>query len=211
MNKFKIIINTFIYRLRIRKKNVKISILAFLDNNCELTENIKIDRLCVFHKVFIDRFTYIGFNTHINSCKIGKFCSISSDVKIGLGKHPTQMVSLSPIFYSLKNPFSLIWLNGNTSFEEYEEVVIGNDVWIGTNVIIMGGVKIGDGAIIGAGSIVTKDVEPFTIVAGNPATMIRKRFDENTINKLLKICWWDWDDECLKNKAQYFIDIKRFL
>jgi virginiamycin A acetyltransferase len=75
------------------------------------------------------------------------------------------------------------------------DTVVGNDVWIGMNAVIMPGVKIGDGAIIGANSVVTKNVEPYTVVGGNPATIIKKRFDEQTIDTLLNIKWWDWSIE----------------
>lgn len=70
--------------------------------------------------------------------------------------------------------------------------VIGNDVWIGYNAIIMPGVNVGDGAIIASGSVVTKDVEAYSVVGGNPAKLIRKRFDDETIAKLVKLAWWDW-------------------
>lgn len=210
MNKLKMIINTFLFRFKLLKRNINISMLAFLDNKCNLTDNIKVDRFCVLHSVSIDKYSYIGFNSHIKNCKIGKFCSISSDVKIGLGNHPTQMVSTSPIFYSNDNPFSMKWVSSN-SFEEYEQVNIGNDVWIGTNVVIMGGINIGDGSIIGAGSIVTKDVAPYSVVVGAPAKVIKKRFKEDEIEILLKMRWWEWDDELLKNKIQCFADIESFI
>lgn len=79
--------------------------------------------------------------------------------------------------------------------KEYGDTVIGNDVWIGFDALIMPEVKIGDGAVIGTRAVVTKDVEPYTIVAGNPAKVIRKRFDDETIAKLLEIQWWNWEIE----------------
>jgi len=75
------------------------------------------------------------------------------------------------------------------------DVSIGNDVWIGRETLILSGVTIGDGAVIGARAVVTKDVEPYSIVAGNPARLIRKRFDDKTIHRLLEIRWWDWPPE----------------
>jgi virginiamycin A acetyltransferase len=82
-------------------------------------------------------------------------------------------------------------------------IEIGNDVWIGYKAVIMAGVKIGDGAIIGAYSVVTKDVEPYAIVGGNPAREIKKRFSEQVIKELLEIQWWNWDREKLTNNVQH--------
>jgi acetyltransferase-like isoleucine patch superfamily enzyme len=120
---------------------------------------------------------------------IGNFCSIAEGVTILLdGEHHTDWI---PTY------------DFNLMFKEFErfgdsrrskgDVVIGNDVWIGLNAIILSGVKIGDGAVIGDGSVVTHDVPPFAIVAGCPARMIRMRFDQKTIDNLLRIRWWDWD------------------
>ena len=88
---------------------------------------------------------------------------------------------------------------------------IGNDVWIGTNVIIIGKVKIGDGSIIGAGSIVTKDVEPYSVVAGNPAKKIKDRYDTNVIAELLKIKWWNWPLATIEDRKKDFTNIEVFL
>jgi len=94
------------------------------------------------------------------------------------------------------------------------DIIIGNDVWIGMNATILSGVTIGDGAVIGANSLVTKDVELYMIVGGNPAIPIRKRFDQQTIDRLLRIKWWDWDIEKIKrdvsdllfDQAEQFLD-----
>lgn len=112
--------------------------------------------------------------------KIGNFCSISEDVTIFLGgEHEINTISSYP--FTLKNHYT----KGN--------VKIGNDVWIGQSTIILSGVTIGDGAIIGANSLVTKDVEPYSVVGGNPAKFIKYRFDEETIERLLELKWWNWD------------------
>lgn len=88
---------------------------------------------------------------------------------------------------------------------------IGNDVWIGSRAIILGGTNIADGAVIGSGSVVTKDIGPYEIWAGNPAKFIRKRFDDQTIEKLLESKWWDWSDEKLLLKGSDFIDVEKFI
>lgn len=120
--------------------------------------------------------------------KIGKFCSISDEVTIFLGgEHEINTISSYP--FSLKNHYSK------------GDVTIGNDVWIGQSTIILSGVTIGDGAIIGANSLVTKDVKPYAVVGGNPAKLIKYRFDDDTIDKLLKIKWWDWSiDKIIHNR-----------
>ena len=122
---------------------------------------------------------------------IGKFCQIATGVRFIMNgsNHAMSGFSTYPfkVFggeWSSKNPMQVV-SKGDT--------VIGNDVWTGNSATIMPGIKIGDGAIIGANSLVTKDVEPYTIVGGNPAKEIRKRFDEETIRLLFALKWWDWD------------------
>lgn len=130
--------------------------------------------------------------------RIGKFCSIAWDVTIYLGgNHRIDWFALYPF--------------GGPRWPEAEslqdviaskgDVEIGNDVWIGSNVIIMSGVTIGDGAVIGAGSVVSSDVEPYTIVAGNPARPVKKRFSDEVIEKLLELKWWDWPLEKIRKNV----------
>ena len=87
---------------------------------------------------------------------------------------------------------------------EKGNTIIGNDVWIGDNVIVLPNVNIGTGAVLGGGSVVTKDVEPYTIVAGNPAREIKKRFSPETVNELLMSKWWDWDQEKILAEKDFF-------
>ena len=140
--------------------------------------------------------TIIGINAHIlenciiNNSQVGNYCSIANDVFIGLGKHPLDMFSTSPLFYRKANTFNISIVE-DKEFDEYQEIIVGNDVWIGTRSIILDGVKIGNGAVIAAGSVVTKDVEPYMIVAGVPAKPIRKRATEDKIREYQNSKWWN--------------------
>ncbi len=125
------------------------------------------------------------------SLVIGKFCSIAENTTIFLGgNHRTDWVSTYPFREIFTREQSLNSINGHPSTNG--DVVIQNDVWIGRNVTILSGVNIGNGAVIGTGSLVTKDIGPYEIWGGNPAKLIRKRFDEEVIKSLLEIKWWDW-------------------
>lgn len=133
--------------------------------------------------------------------KIGKFCSISWNVTIYLGgNHRIDWIALYPFAGREHDRWPDV-----EGIDKYlitkGDVTIGNDVWIGSDVIILSGVTIGDGAAIGAGSVVTADVEPYSIVAGNPAGLIKKRFSDEDIEKLLEVKWWDWPEEKIRSNV----------
>ena len=151
----------------------------------------------------IGRYSY-AYGACLIKTQVGAFCSIASKTLIGGGGHPVDRVSSSPVLYQKKNVMKTCF--ADLPFEEYAETTIGNDVWIGFRCIIKGGVTIGDGAIVGMGSVVTKDIPPYEIWAGNPARCIRKRFDDETIAKLLELKWWDWDEDKLHRYGAYFQD-----
>lgn len=165
--------------------------------------------------------TYLGSNTQLFKVKIGKFCSIADNVKIGFGSHPTShLVSTFPSFYYNTNSdynFSF-YLGSVPLYNAYKYVdkkqcylaEVGNDVWIGSHALIMDGVKIGDGAIIAAGAVVTKNIEPYAIVGGVPAKLIKKRFNDSQIEILLKFKWWEKDFSWLKEHVDLFQDINLF-
>ncbi|MEI7891293.1 MAG: CatB-related O-acetyltransferase [bacterium] len=129
--------------------------------------------------------------------KIGKFCSISDEVKIFLGgNHRSDWVSTYP-FAGLSGQWPEAQEISDHNVSK-GDVVIGNDVWIGFGANILSGVKIGDGAVIAAFALVTKDVAPYAIVGGNPAREIKKRFNDDQISSLLEVQWWNWPIEKIK-------------
>lgn len=138
---------------------------------------------------------------------IGNFVSIGENVRIGHGEHPLNYLSTSPYFYYDKLGWKIDKTPSHNEFWNYKAVKIGNDVWIGDNVLIKNGITIGDGAVLGLGAVVTKDVPPYAVVVGVPAKIIKYRFDNETIEKLLKSKWWERDDEFIKKISYDNIDI----
>lgn len=158
---------------------------------------------------FIGDYSYCGYDCNFLNVEIGKFCCISDNVIIGGATHPMHFVSMSSVFLSHKDS-SKIKL-GSLDYLPKIKTIIGNDVWIGNRVIIKSGVKIGTGAVIGAGSVVTKDVPDYAVVAGNPAKIVRYRFDEKIIHQLLVSKWWELSEENLRKLSPYFDDPVKFL
>ncbi len=139
--------------------------------------------------------------------KIGKFCSISMNTTIYLGsEHHMDWITTYPFFAKFEKA-------GFASNTTKGDVIIGNDVWIADGVLILSGVTIDDGAVIGARAVVTKDVKPYEIVAGNPARHIKYRFSEDQIEKLLEIKWWDWDIKKIEDNFDLLLnnDIDKFI
>ena len=169
----------------------------------------KVDSGALVVESEMNKYSYIGQFTSIHNSKVGSFTSISSYCEIGAGGHPTNWVSTSPVFYNVR---SILRTNfAKNELDAFKQTEIGNDVWIGTHCMIKSGVKIADGAIIGMGSVVTKDVGPYEIWAGNPAKLIRKRFDDETISALLETKWWDCCDDELYKIADKFNDVDEFI
>jgi virginiamycin A acetyltransferase len=143
---------------------------------------------------------------------IGKFCMIASDVKFIMNgaNHLTNAITTYP-FAIFGNGWEHA-MDGKT-YPQKGNIVIGNDVWIGYQATILAGVTIGDGAIIAANATVVNDVAPYTIVGGNPAAEIRKRFSPETIDQLLKLQWWNWDEEKITRNLKHLTgnDLERLI
>ena len=123
---------------------------------------------------------------------IGSFCSIGSGaafIKAGNQGHRHDWASSFPFFYMKEEP---AFTDSRDAYRKAGDTIIGSDVWIGTEALIMPGVRIGHGAVIGSRALVVKDVEPYTVVGGNPAKPIKKRFSDEEIERLLEMAWWDW-------------------
>lgn len=159
-------------------------------------------------------FSYIANDCYLYDVTIGRYCSIGDNVHI-LSQHPTETFSSSPVFYEdlFEEPFRAA---KRSIYKKLARTTIGNDVWIGSGVKIKTGIIIGDGAVIGAGSVVTKDVAPFSIVAGVPAKLIKMRFSQETIERIQKLTWWQYNLlpynlpwECLESTLSQLESMKK--
>ena len=185
--------------------------LSNYDKLCFLKNIIKNPNIIVGDYTYYDDFENVeNFEKNVkyhfdfigDKLIIGKFCMIASDVKFIMngGNHLTESISAYPFAI-----FGGDWKDAmqGKSYPTKGDTVIGNDVWIGHNTTIMPGVKIGDGAIIATNTTVTKDVDPYTIVGGNPAQIIKNRFPKEIIDLLLKIQWWHWDIEKISSNVHF--------
>ena len=153
----------------------------------------------ILQEVTMGDYSYVVNDSQITYTTIGKFCSIAAMTRINPGNHPMHRASQAHFTYRASAYFS-----GEADEAEFFEwrrashVHIGHDVWIGHGAIILPGRSVGTGAVIAGGAVVTKDVPAYTIVAGNPARAIRRRFSEDITNRLAELAWWDWDHERLR-------------
>jgi acetyltransferase-like isoleucine patch superfamily enzyme len=195
--------NIFFYLIKEKFKNIDLRD-AILGTGVTLNDNVNLfNKPEIFGRVNIGKYTSInGPSTRIcadvTEIHIGAFCSIASNVVIQEFYHNYNMVTT----YNINS--NIIGEKVDNEKISKGPIIIEDDVWIGSNSVILSGVKIGRGSIIGAGSIVTKDVESYSIVGGNPAKFLRKRFDQKTIDKLEESKWWLWDKEKIIRNKKFF-------
>ena len=178
-------------------------------NHCKIDKTARICPGCELTEVTVGRYSYMGSWCFSVNAEIGSFCSIADNCRIGGAAHELSYVSTSPVFTRGKNI-----LKKNFAQLEHQKAprtVIGHDVWLGAGCQIKSGVTVHTGAVIGMGSIVTHDVPPYEIWAGNPARKIRDRFDDDTAERLLSSKWWEMGDAELSSVAGEFGEPEAFL
>ena len=202
MNKIKRIIYRILYVTKYRSNsigsNVRIDVKASALSNT-IRNNARIAAYADVRHSTLGEYSGVGRSSKITHCIIGKFSSISWDCTINAVSHPYSTLSTHAFSY-------VPYIGGFVSNrnQEYKQVIIENDVWIGANVVVMPGVKICNGAIIGAGSVVTKDIPPYAIAVGVPAKIIKFRFSQEVVDQLVVLNWWDLSDDVIKNNIGLF-------
>ena len=175
--------------------------------DCQLGEGVFVGPNTILRDCVVGRYTYFAADSAIVNCRVGAFCSIGPEIRVSLGRHPTRgYVSTYPSFYTQRGE-GRIDLGITSDFQEHLPVAIGNDVLISARCLILDGVTVGDGAIIGAGAVVASDVPAYAVVAGVPARVVRRRFNDQQIAFLENLRWWDRDVEWIREYAPLFRDI----
>lgn len=200
----KIYANCRVYNSQL-KDNASIGDFSIIRDTI-LGEHSSIQRYGDIWGVDIGKYTCVGRMSTIQEARIGSFCALADYLTIGCDDHDYKMLSIHPFWHDTS------W--GITNDEEYSKFYrkkeyekpceIGNDVWFGAGVIVCRDVKIGDGCVIGAGAVITRDIEPYSVVVGVPGRIIKKRFDDKVIERLLASKWWELPIEIIKENISLF-------
>jgi phosphonate metabolism protein (transferase hexapeptide repeat family) len=195
---------------KLRNKHFMMEYLSEV-TNCRFGKYNTIRKYARMRNVDMGDYSYVGRESQVYEACIGKFTCIGPGVTIGPGEHPTDRISIHPMFYSTRAQSNLVSVESNR-FDEMPTTVIGHDVWIAQGAILRSGIRVGDGAIIAAGAVVVQDVPDYAVVGGVPAKIIKYRFDEQERDRLAQIAWWNWDAETLRasvdkmNRPDLFFD-----
>ena len=166
--------------------------------SCRLGRYSAIGERVVLREVSVGDYTYFERHAEAIYTEIGKFCSIAANSRINALEHPLERLTTHKLTYRPNEYFR--YLGVDDQFRERrraKRVTIGHDVWIGHGGVVMPGVSIGNGAVVGANAVVTRDVEPYWIVAGSPARVLRPRFEPAIAERIERLAWWDWPAERL--------------
>ncbi len=191
----------FISVFSLKKLSPSISPLAYWDKSSSFQKTSQIRRFAKLKNSHVGKYSRVNPYCKFSNVEVGNFTAIGQATEIGLGRHPLHYISTHSIFYK-KNKISNRWVKPIDL--EALPVKIGNDVWIGIQSLIFDGVTVGDGAVVGARSVVTKDVPPYAIVVGSPARIVRYRFDEDVIERLLGLQWWHWPEDKITENIELF-------
>ncbi|MBO0767089.1 MAG: hypothetical protein J2O48_00245 [Solirubrobacterales bacterium] len=172
---------------------------AKIGRRCEILEDT------IFEYSKLGDYSYIGQRCMVADAEIGRFTAIAANVRIGAPNHPLGRVAQHRFTYCPEYYFDDATRDAGFFHDRHQNrVTIGNDVWIGHGVIVLPGVRVGDGAVLAAGAVVSRDVDPYTVVGGVPARLLRRRFEQRIARRLQAIAWWNWPDELIRERLSAF-------